>query len=143
MFTLKDYVGVHWKSDDWNGDRQYNGMILINLCTKFIAKLEEEGVIFQINPKTGTIISGEIYGGFRPQNCPIGAPHSAHKEGMAVDIYDPDNRIDGYIDGFEGKDGYNSLLEEFGLYREHPDKTPHWCHLTTHAPGSGKRTFWP
>ena len=143
MFTLKEYVSVHWNSDDWTSDRQSNAMILTNLCGKLQSKMEADGVIFQINPKTGTTISGEIYGGFRPQNCPEGAPHSAHKEGQAVDRYDPDGTIDDFITQFDSDNGDNSLLEEFGLYREHPDSTLGWSHWTTRAPNSGKRTFIP
>jgi len=143
MLTLKDYVSIHWKSDDWTADRQHNAMILLNLCGKLQAKMEESGIHFPINPKTGTTISGETFGGFRPQDCPIGAPHSAHKNGEAVDRYDPENLIDDFISKFDDGKGGNSLLEEFGLYREHPDSTPGWCHLTTRAPNSGHRTFIP
>ena len=143
MFSLKDYVSVHWNSDDWNGERQGNAMILINLCGKLQAIMEADNVHFPINPKTGTTISGEIYGGFRPQACPIGAPGSAHKEGQAVDRYDPDNLIDAYITQFDDGNGGNSLLEQVGLYREHPDSTPGWSHWTTRAPASGHRTFMP
>ena len=143
MFTLKDYVGVHWNSNDWTGERQHNAMILINLCGKLQQRMEADGVHFPLNPKTGTTISGEIYGGFRPQSCPIGARDSAHKEGQAVDRFDPHDYIDTYISEFDTADGGNTLLEEFGLYREHPDSTPNWSHWTTRAPHSGHRTFIP
>ena len=33
----------------------------------------------------------------------------------------------------------DDTLERYGLYREAPDATPHWCHLTTRPPMSGRR----
>ena len=143
MFTLIDYVGPWAESPDWSEDRQGNANFLISICAKLQDELENNGVHFLINPKTGTTISGEQYGGFRPQDCPIGALGSAHKEGQAVDRYDPSNLIDAYITQFDDGNGGNSLLEKVGLYREHPDSTPGWSHWTTRAPASGHRTFMP
>jgi hypothetical protein len=34
-------------------------------------------------------------------------------------------------------------LVEHNLYREHPDATKGWCHLSTRKPPSGNRTFRP
>lgn len=89
----------------------------------------------RINPRTHTYVAGETYGGFRPQDCPQGAPHSSHKQGQAVDIYDPDNALDNYVT--------DAILEAYGLYREAPSATLRWCHLSDRPPGSGKRTFQP
>jgi hypothetical protein len=97
----------------------------------------DDGVNFPVNPRTGSCVSGETYGGFRPQSCPIGSPKSSHKEGMAVDIYDPKGEIDNWC-----MENLNRL-EECGLYLEHPSKTVHWCHVSTRAPGSGRRVFMP
>lgn len=93
------------------------------------------GVGLRINPRTGTLVSGETFGGWRPADCPIGAPKSAHKTAEAVDLYDPDAALDTWIT--------DEILERHALYREHPDDTPGWCHITTRAPGSGRRTFKP
>lgn len=62
---------------------------------------------------------------------------------MAVDLYDPEDLIDAYISKFDLPNGDNTLLRDCGLYREHPSATPGWCHLTTRAPKSKKRTFYP
>lgn len=90
-------------------------------------------------PNTGTQISGSKGGsgdgGFRLPTATTGAQNSSHKEAKGVDVYDPDNWLDDHIT--------DELLEECGLYREHPDSTPGWCHLTTRAPRSGMRTFFP
>lgn len=92
-----------------------------------------------VNPHTRCRISGskdgDGDGGFRTPGSRTGAPNSSHKEARAVDVYDPLNKLDGWIT--------DAVLEKHGLYREHPEATHGWCHLTTRAPGSGKRTFRP
>ena len=122
MFTLKDYVGIHIESPDWTEECQDNANSLIDACTDLQEIMEGDGVKFHINPKTGTTISGEIYGGFRPQNCPIGAPNSSHKLGMAVDRYDPDNYIDQWINS------HLDALIKCGIYVEDQASTPGWSH---------------
>lgn len=98
-------------------------------------------------PNTGTEISGSKGGsgdgGFRLPGSKTGAATSSHKEARAVDVYDPQGKLDGWLDRFEGEGGANSKLEEHGLYREAPIATPGWCHLSTRAPRSGRRTFFP
>jgi len=99
------------------------------------------------DPDTGCEISGELNGngdgGFRTPGSPTGAPGSPHKQAMGVDVYDPDERLDKWLDGFEDGQGGNSKLAEHGLYREATSATIGWCHLQTRATLSGKRTFQP
>lgn len=100
-----------------------------------------------IDPDTGTEISGSRGGagdgGFRLPSATTGTAGSSHKQAKGVDVYDPQNRLDAWLDTAEHGDGDNTLLAQAGLYREHPDATPGWCHLSTRAPGSGRRTFHP
>lgn len=108
----------------------------------------------QIDPDTGTEISGKKGGtgggGFR-LHFEEGSADSAHKilpadspRGAAVDDFDPDDAFDDWLTTFDREDGrYNAMLEKHKLHREHPSATPGWCHLTTRAPASGKRTFYP
>ena len=140
MFTLEEYAGVHEDSKDWNAERQSNAVRLIQCCEELMERAEEAGVVFHINPATGSIISGQTMGGFRPQNCPIGAPHSSHKEGLAVDLYDPHGEIDAWCVANAYRGGY---LPMFGIYLEHPSKTLGWSHWTIRAPKSGNRIFLP
>ena len=92
---------------------------------------------YKINPKTKSQISGETLGGFRPQSSKVGAPKSSHKEGLAVDLYDPDGAIDSWcMVNFE-------KMAECGIYIEHPSKTIGWSHWTIKRPGSGNRVFFP
>ncbi len=110
----------------------------VELLGKVNALLEDciaQGWVPRVNPATGTLISGQLNGGWRPPECTIGAPSSSHKQGRGVDIADADDSLDAIID--------DEMLAKHGLYRESPDATPHWCHLSDRAPKSGRRTFAP
>lgn len=101
-----------------------------------------------IDPDTGSEISGAKNGGgdggFRLPTATTGKENSSHKEARGVDDSDQDNGLDDWLSTFDRQDGlHNEVLERHGLYREHPESTPTWCHLTTRAPHSGKRTFRP
>lgn len=99
------------------------------------------------DPDTGTEISGSKGGagdgGFRLPTATTGTQNSSHKEARGVDCYDPSNELDRWLDKFEGDDGTNTKLKEYGLYREAPNSTLGWAHLSTRRPGSGRRTFKP
>lgn len=108
--------------------------------------LEEFAWNFPTDVDTGTPISGAKNGygdgGFRVPTATTGRKNSSHMvlpadkpEGAGVDVFDPANWLD--------KKLTNQVLEKYDLYREHPDCTITWCHLTTRPPGSGKRTFYP
>ncbi len=85
-------------------------------------------------PVTKNYIEGPL-GGVRPLNTTTGSVMSSHKKAQAVDVYDPDNKLDKWLT--------DAILAEYDLYREHPNYTDTWCHLTTRCPGSHKRTFIP
>ena len=137
MVTIDDVIGPYATSPDLTDERRNN----IVTCLPVFALLEQEmvadNVDFPVNPKTGTGISGEGNGGFRPQDCPIGAPDSSHKEGLAIDRYDPNGEIDGWLMLHQDR------LEFYGIYIEHPSATTGWSHWTTRAPGSGHHVFYP
>ena len=137
MISLDDYVGVHKDSPDWTEARRINATELLSACDRLERLAVADGVVFKTNPKTGTEVSGETLGGFRPQSCKIGAPHSAHKEGFAVDRYDPDGAIDSWCMVNQDK------LQLCGIYLEHPTKTIGWSHWTIRRPRSGNRVFMP
>ena len=134
--TVVQYFGPWIKHADATDARKDNACELVAAVNPLLARYESEtGNRIKINTATGSIVSGQTFGGFRPQSCPQGAPDSSHKQGQGVDIHDADNALDDWIT--------DALLTEFGLYREHPDSTHGWCHLTTRSPHSGKRTFLP
>jgi len=101
--------------------------------------LAECPFLSETDPDTGTQISGSRGGsgdgGFRLPLSTTGSAKSSHKEARAVDVFDPHGELDQYID--------DAMLEKHGLYREAPTATVGWCHLTTRAPHSLKRTFQP
>src|SRR3990167_1686589 len=120
---------------------------LLVRVNELLAEAERAGVALAVCPNTGTWISGSKGGagdgGFRLLTSTTGSARSSHKEAKAVDVYDPGGRLDDWLDDFEVGVGDNTKLAEHGLYREAPNATNGWCHLTTRAPGSGRRTFNP
>jgi hypothetical protein len=137
MMTIEAYIGPHAASADWTPERQANAALLVDACNRLQQRMEADGVVFQINPATHSQVSGQAFGGFRPQNCPIGAPNSRHKQGKAVDMYDPDGDIDAWIMA------NIEVLTEIDMAIEHPDNTRHWSHWQIGAPPSGHRVFHP
>lgn len=137
MITVAQYVGVHAKSRDWTAPRIEQATALLAKTNALMTVAAAQGVAFPINPKTNSQISGATFGGFRPQNCSIGAPNSHHKEGRGVDVYDPDNEIDAWC--LENL----PALERASIWIEHPDATKSWSHWQSVPPKSGKRVYRP
>ena len=140
MITLQQYFGP-WEDDaDATPERIQNARMLLHACSALQYFAERDGVEFLDNPHTGNNVSGKTYGGFRPQDCPQGAPASSHKQGQGVDRYDPEGLIDAWCMNNAEVGG---LLETCGIYIEHPEATPGWSHWTTRRPRSGNRVFRP
>ena len=137
MITLAQYFGPWWAHPDHTPERTESAHALLDACEKMEAEMVSAGVVFVTNPKTGSQVSGSLYGGFRPQSCPIGTPHSAHKEGLAVDRYDPLYHIDAWLMA------HQDALARHGIYIESPDSTSGWSHWTIRPPGSGNHIFIP
>lgn len=133
--SLADYFAAHaGHAGITAAHRAAAEEMLVRVNALLADLVEKRGVDLDLNPATGTLVSGSKYGGWRPKDCPEGAPNSSHKEGRGVDVYDPEGDIDDAID--------DALLEKHGLYREHPAQTRTWCHLTDRPPKSGRRTFY-
>ncbi len=86
-------------------------------------------------------IDAKVTSGWRPPAINAGvkgaAKKSRHMTGQAVDLADPKGDLDRWcLDNL-------AELERIGLWLEHPDATPTWCHLQTVPPGSGRRVFRP
>lgn len=62
---------------------------------------------------------------------------SRHLSAAAIDLEDRDGKLKAWL--------LNNVkvLEELGLYCEHPDDTPTWAHIQTTKPASGRRFFKP
>lgn len=138
MITVEDIIGPWDKSPDLTPERRANiTRHLIPAVWALQQLAKADGIDFPANPLTSTCVSGQRYGGFRPQACSQGAARSNHKEGLAVDVYDPHNAVDQWC--FANLD----KLERCGIWIEHPDATPHWSHWQCVPPHSGKRVFNP
>ena len=137
MITFNEYFGPWLDHPDATDERKANAVRLLSCCDSLERLAMADGVAFPVNAATDSGVSGSEYGGFRPQSCPIGAPHSAHKEALAVDRYDPLGEIDTWC--------LNNLdkLEQCGIYLEAPVSTKGWSHWTVRAPASGHQVFFP
>lgn len=135
MITIEEYAGKWIDHKDFTSERRENAKSLLEQVNPLLEKALSEDVEVKTNPVTGSLVSGTQYGGFRPQSCPIGASKSCHKTGEAIDIYDPQGKLDDWLT--------DEILTEYNLYRESPAYTKGWCHLSTRSPKSGRRTFIP
>lgn len=135
MISIDQYFGGYCTHPDASAGKWTAAEGLLDRVNRLLERAESEGVTIPINEKTGSQVSGTENGGFRPNDCSVGAPSSKHKQGRAVDVYDPGGFLDNWIT--------DTILEEFGLWREHPDDSLGWCHLQDVAPKSGRRTFKP
>lgn len=119
------YLGIHAKSKELTPVRLANCDRLLTAVNRLMQFCLSHGIAFKINPKTGSQISGETNGGFRQQSCSIGSPKSAHKECLAVDVYDPIGEIDTFL---MTNPEAQELAKELGFYFEHPSATIGWSH---------------
>mgnify|MGYP000092967363 FL=1 len=137
MITLNQYAGIWRTSQDWTPEREQNATKLLAACCALEVEMANGGVRFPDNPTTHSGVSGQTYGGFRPQACPIGAEKSNHKQGLAVDRYDPGDLIDAWCMAHQDR------LAFHGIWIEHPDATLGWSHWQSVSPRSGNRVFRP
>lgn len=118
---------------------EHNAAIMIELANKLVTIARTAGVDFEVNPRTGTIVSS----GWRPAafnaSVPGAAVKSKHITGQAVDIYDPDGDLDDWLMTQDGQ----TTMAKLGLWHEHPSATKGWAHLQSVPPRSGRRTFYP
>jgi hypothetical protein len=137
MISLAEYVGPWGRSPDWTSERKQNAIGLLSAVWKLMSLAMSDGIEFPINPVTHSSVSGQTLGGFRPQASPVGAPKSNHKQGLAVDLYDPHDLIDAWCMS------HLDVLEQCGIWLESPTATPGWSHWQCVPPKSGRRVFLP
>ena len=137
MISIGEYFGPWLNHPDATRDRKQHAERLLDACARLESYAIADGVAFPLNPATGSGVSGKTYGGFRPQSCTQGSAHSNHKEGLAVDRFDPLGKIDAWCLANLDK------LAECCIWIESPDDTEHWSHWQCVPPGSGHRVFNP
>lgn len=137
MITLAEYLGIWHRSHDWTPERQKNAKKLLFAVEALERVMLADGIVFPNSPVTKSGVSGNTLGGFRPQVCSQGAKRSLHKEGLAVDRYDPLGKIDAWCVANLSK------LEASGIWIESPVCTQGWSHWQCVPPKSGRRIFLP
>jgi len=140
MISKQQYIGPYAKSKDLTPPILANIDQLLRAVNSLMQTGMADGVTFQVNPDTKSQVGGQKNGGFREQCCTIGAPASAHKLGMAIDLYDPFNQIKSWL---VNSPIAKSEYEHLDLYFEHPSATNGWVHISTKKPKSGSRFFYP
>lgn len=135
MITVSDYFKAYEGHPEITPEFQANAKDLLAKVDKLLAVAGRYGWEPTTNPSTGNWISGQKNGGWRPQDCPIGASKSTHKQAQGIDIADPHGRLDKWLLTDAGLDA----LVEIGLWIEHPGWTDGWCHLQSTPPGSSPR----
>jgi hypothetical protein len=136
VITIEQYAGKYINHPDWTLARENNARALLVKVNKILL-LASAWVELKPNPKTGSLISGDSNGGFRPLDCSTGAPQSNHKQGLGVDVFDPRNLLDIWCLMNVTK------LENEGIWLEHPLKTDGWSHMQSVSPKSGNRFYLP
>lgn len=136
MISVDSYFAAYADHPGITDEHRANAADLLERVNELLTTAIQCGVGILINPATSSYVGGTKNGGWRPQDCPIGAPSSNHKRGLAVDVYDAGNELDAWLT--------DKLLEQFDLWREAPAATSgHWTHLQSVPPKSGRRTFSP
>jgi len=138
MITVQQYYmgrDVEYKSELTEQLRK-NAELTVALANKLLIHALNNGVYPVLNANKSFVRSG-----WRPpavnRDTPNAAPRSNHMTCEAIDIEDNDGDLD------EWCLNHLSVLEDIGLWMEHPAATKSWCHLQTKAPRSGRRVFNP
>lgn len=135
--TLKDWLGPYADHPDGTPAVREAAIEMLTKVNELYAMAADDGLAMPDNPSTGTGVAGQRNGGFRPQVTSVGAKGSRHKDGHAVDRYDPKREFARWC--LRNLDE----LSKRGLHMEDPRWTPTWVHLQDVPPGSGRRIFIP
>lgn len=134
MITLTDYYAGR--------DKQYPNELTDSIrenAAQIVARANL--LVTAYREDTGDSDPHYVTSGWRPPQVNAGisnaAPRSKHMTGQAIDLADPEGELDDWcMDNLD-------VLEQLGLYLEHPSATKSWTHLQCVPPKSGKRVFWP
>lgn len=85
---------------------------------------------------------GMVRSGWRPPAINAAttnaSPTSHHMKCLAIDLEDNGHALAKWCQA-----NADTVLKDLGLYLEHPDFTPTWCHVQLVPPRSGNRIFRP
>lgn len=120
MITLNDWVTSSGKYPERAKSEDLTDEVKVN-ATSFLAVLNN--FLQELTPDVDYSVSS----GFRPSSVnskiPNAAKKSLHMTGLAIDLVDADGELDKLIQSKP------ELLDKYGLWLEHPDKTIGWCHI--------------
>lgn len=139
MITINQYYMGRDKthSHELTAALRSNAVDLVSRVNELLSEFGQRGLTLSISTKSKSLVSS----GWRPQainrNVQGASQRSKHITCQAIDIYDPDDRLDNFC-----KNNF-TLLKSVGLWLEIPSATPGWCHLQSVAPASGHRMFKP
>jgi hypothetical protein len=134
MITLEDY---------WMGrDKQFAHLLTDELRANAKDIVERANKLLYFARSSGVLeVDLPVNSGWRPpavNNKVAGASKtSLHMSCKAIDLNDPYGEIDKFC--FNNQ----KILADLGLWLEHPDATPRWCHVQSVPPRSGNRVFKP
>ncbi len=128
MITLADYFmgrdALH--AEELSAELHANAAMTVARANGLLARA---GILSRVNS------------GWRPRaiNAQIthASPRSKHLTCEAIDLGDEDDMLDRWCLA------NLPVLAEIGLWLEHPNATPGWCHVQIVAPRSGRRVFMP
>lgn len=134
MLTLKDLLTSSGKYPEREKHKEVTPEVTANAT----ALLEKVNNLL----KDLKIDKVSVSSGFRPSEVNAGianaAKKSLHMSGQAVDLVDPDGKLDALI---ESRD---DLKKKYGLWQESIDATKGWVHLDSKDRGKrAKNTFIP
>lgn len=127
--------------DDYLQDRQFSHTFPGELLPNAEKMVERTNVLLtRYMAETGADLP-RINSGWRPPTVNAlvqgAAKKSKHMTCEAIDLDDDDGLLDDWC--MENL----AVLEEIGLWMEHPAATKGWCHLQIVPPRSGRRVFYP
>lgn len=128
MITLEEYYMGRDKKypDQLTDELRLNAQDTVDKANQLLARFGE---------------SRKVNSGWRPPAVnaaiPKAAKKSNHMRCLAIDLDDDDGDLDDWCMS------NLSVLEELGLWMEHPAATKGWCHVQTVPPRSGRRVFYP
>lgn len=139
VVTLEQYAGPYLAHRDFTLERRSAAISFLGAVNAGLRMAQDDGLVLEINPATGSLISGSGNGGFRPQDCPIGASRSSHKRAIGIDLKEIIGRELARW-SLRNRD----RLRACGIQAmERPQWTPTWVHWQGDPVASGNFAFVP
>ncbi len=135
--TVEEYF-AGWPELENRHDLVAIAEAMLNRVNGALDVARADAIELNINPSTGTLISGQRNGGIRPVGSTVGAKFSKHQSGHAIDIYDPHRTLAQWCWTHRSR-----VRGEFSLCMENFRWTPTWVHFQDVPPGSGSTVFIP